>query len=128
MLLLHPSVLAWMRRFYAHHGQHGAARVVGCSYGTFLRWLRRAAEGLGWGAIQWSSHSLRRGGASELAMTGLPIADLLEFGRWLSMRSAREYIRRGELGLHAARRDVSASARERVYALASIGPTIWDLV
>ena len=45
------------------------------------------------------AHSLRRSGASELSRLGVPLPDLLLYGRWLSERSAREYIRRGEVAV-----------------------------
>ena len=128
VVLTNPSVLHWMRRFYARCSGLSSDRVVGCGYGTLLRWLRKATAALGWADVPWTTHSLRRGGASELVLGGMPINDLLEFGRWLSLRSAREYIRRGELGLHAARRGVSEPARARVALLASVGPKVWDFV
>ena len=80
VVLTNPSVLHWMRRFYARCSGLSSDRVVGCGYGTLLRWLRKATAALGWADVPWTTHSLRRGGASELVLAGMPISDLLEFG------------------------------------------------
>ena len=69
------------------------------SYGTFLRWLRLTACALGAGGLGILTHSFRRSGASELSRLGVTLPDLLLYGSWLSERSAREYIRRGEVAI-----------------------------
>eukprot|EP00972_Heterocapsa_arctica_P106524 15692166-Heterocapsa_arctica.AAC.1 len=49
--------------------------------------------------LPWSTHSLRRGGASGLSRLNIGMADIMAFGRWASSRAAQEYVRRGEVAL-----------------------------
>jgi integrase len=44
-------------------------------------------------------HSLRHGGATRLALQGLPIEDILLRGRWSSTKSAKRYIQSGRAAL-----------------------------
>ena len=94
-----PSVVAWVEAHVARHPMESHDRLLPVSYATYLRWLRAAAVALGAGTLGISTHSLRRSGASEISRLGMPLQDLLLYGRWLSERSAREYIRRGEVAV-----------------------------
>ena len=51
---------------------------------------------MGFGAECWTSHGLRRGGATHLLLNGWSIENIMQFGRWLSPRSCREYLRKAE--------------------------------
>eukprot|EP00959_Pyramimonas_sp_CCMP1952_P174663 3650271-Pyramimonas_sp.AAC.1 len=73
-----------MLRYPAKAGQK--ARPI--SHPRLQRWLQKAAGALGPGAVHWTPRGLRRGGAAELLARGIPLADILLFGRWLSERSA----------------------------------------
>ena len=94
-----PSVVAWVRAYIDRHPMGPYDKFLPVSYATYLRWLRAAASALGAGSLGISTHSLRRSGATELSRMGVPLPDLLLYGRWLSERSAREYIRRGEVAV-----------------------------
>ena len=98
-----PSVIAWMLEYAERHPGAPQDRFFPASYTSFLKWLRQAAQALGAGGLGLSTHSLRRSGASELSRQGVCLPDLLAYGRWLSERSAREYVRRGEVAVLRAR-------------------------
>ena len=49
-------------------------------------------------------------------------------GRWLSERSAGEYIRRGQVALLALRDDIPPQAWEKAHAVAVLGPRVWQMV
>eukprot|EP00959_Pyramimonas_sp_CCMP1952_P440387 9220337-Pyramimonas_sp.AAC.1 len=100
-----------MLRFPARAGQ----RVCPVSCPRLQRWLQKAANALGFGTVHWTSHGLRRGGATELLSRGVPLADIMLFGRWLSERSAREYLRRGEVSLTRLRVDIAKSSWSLAY-------------
>ena len=47
-------------------------------------------------------------------------------GRWLSLRSCREYIRRGEAALTRARGEFPEDTWRKAEALAAQGPALFD--
>lgn len=122
-----PSIVRWMDRFLLSQKLEAGDRIMGVGFNTFQSWLRRGAAAVGLGDERWSTHSLRRGGASELARRGYHIDDILVAGRWLSLRSAREYIRRGEVALLSYRHRLTAPVWTRVSALASLGSSVFNL-
>jgi hypothetical protein len=126
VMLVDPSVVSWFRGFFRFSAPDPDDKVVGVSYGTFQRWLQKAAVDIGFGPVPWTTHSLRRGGASELALLGMSVVDIMEFGRWLNIRSAREYIRKGELCLTELRRDIPATAWRKARVLGAVGHQVWD--
>ena len=91
-----PSVVACVEAYMVRRHMESHGRFCPVPYATYLRWLRAAATALGAGSFGISTYSLRRAGASELSRLGVPLQALLLYSRWLSERSAREYIRRGE--------------------------------
>ena len=121
------SVVEWLDMYSARMNLTTAARFIGISYARLNRWLRRGAEFFGFGAIRWSSHSLRRGGATELYRQNISMAAILQYGRWLTERSAREYLRKGELALLKMRNDLSADVWARVSRFAKLGANGWLL-
>ena len=98
VVLTSPSVVAWvteyMRRFPL--GKQ-VQDIFAISYPSVLRWVKKLSAIFGPNDLGLTTHSFRRSGASELAAQGMPLADILLYGRWLRERSAREYIRRGEV-------------------------------
>ena len=66
---------------------------------TFPRWLKFAASWIGFGDLEVTSHSIRRGGATALLSLGYAFNDVQLDGRWSSDRSVREYLRRGQTAL-----------------------------
>ena len=50
------------------------------------------------------------------------------FLRWLSDRSAREYLRRGEVSLTRLRVDISTSSWSLAYRYCTVGAHVWAVV
>lgn len=69
--------------------------------------LVRAVGVLGINTTLVKTHSLRRGGATELYRSGVDIASIVVFGRWASEHSARVNIRGAEPTLLRARSALS---------------------
>ena len=88
---------------------------VPASYATFLKWLRAGATALGAGDLGLSTHSLRRSGASELSRLGMPLHDLLSFGRCLNERS------------HSSSPRGSQPGHAPMSPLGSFGPATFEL-
>lgn len=63
-------------------------------------------------ASQYSTHSLRRGAATELAKSGGSITDLQEAGRWRSVSIAAGYVESAGVS-HAPMRRVSTATHQR---------------
>jgi hypothetical protein len=102
-------------------------RFFPISYGSALRWLKRLADLLGAGALKLTTHTLRRSGASELSRQAVPLADILNFGRWLSERSAREYIRRGEVAVLRGRQSLGENFFDKLNVFRSRSSQVWEL-
>ena len=116
------GVLQWFALFVKRcPPQH---HVFPVSYNVFARWLRKAAAALG-NTEDWTSHSLRRGGATELQRQGVPLADIMLQGRWLSSRSAREYLRKGDLAMLRHESSLPDAYLERLDRFARLGPSVW---
>ena len=128
VILTNPSVVDWVRqfllRFPPKHPLHGLFSI---SYSSALRWVRRLAELLGAGQLGLSTHSFRRSGASELSRQGMPLSDILLYGRWLSERAAREYVRKGEVAVIRAKQIISGRDWKRVTSWSLLGPQAWSI-
>lgn len=124
-----PTIVEWLD-CYASLVQDRAAqhRVVPCSYAVLQRRFQRAATFLGFGAIHWTTHSLRRGAATSMLQQRVPLADIMLRGRWLSERSAREYLRRVDVAIMRLRQDIEPLAWRWAGALAALGPMVWAYV
>jgi hypothetical protein len=121
-----PWAVAWIKQFVGKHRTMLAPldRIVGCSYNTMQRWMRRAFQALGFEGDDWTSHGLRRGGATDLYMSGMPLTDLMLFGRWLAPRSCREYLRKGEVALRGLKyTTVQEHALEK---FGKLGTLVWS--
>ena len=102
-------------------------RVFPMSYSSVLRWMKRLGLLLGAQSIQLTTHSFRRSGASELSRRGVPIADICLFGRWLSERSARECIRKGEVAVLRSTALISQDVRNDWSKWCRLVPFVWLL-
>ena len=125
VVMRNPSVVAffmqYFKRFPVSHGEP----VFSISYSSALRWVKRLAFLLGCDDLSLTTHTFRRSGASELARQGLPLADILLYGRWSTERSAREYIRQGEVGIVRARQQLQPVTAARIQQWASINRSPW---
>lgn len=97
--LRNAVVWAWVLARLADMDGDPMTWLIPISYGTLLTWVLRLPVLLGLTSVRLTTHSLRRSGASELHRRGVPLADLLLFGRWLTERAAREYIRKGAVAV-----------------------------
>lgn len=113
VVLRHPRVLAWLRLYRKRFLGSPDSLMCPVTYSRYGRQLQRAAEALGFRSIRWTSHGLRRGGATQLLREGVPLADVMMAGRWLSERRCREYFRRGEVCLTRLRADIEVRAWQR---------------
>ncbi len=120
------SVVVWPDHYVAQRaasGRHG--RLCPISYGRLQRWIQLASDSLGFGSVHWTSHSLRRGGATALLQENVPLADIMLYGRWASQRSAQEYLRRGEVSLTALNQHIALESWQRCFRFASLGHSAW---
>ena len=108
-MLTNTIVVTWMSRFLALVTPEAPdARIFSMSYASVLRWVKRLSALLGAESIQLTTHSFRRSGASGISSTQMfHFSDIMLFGRWLSDRSAREYIRKGEVAVLVSAADRS---------------------
>lgn len=95
-------------------------RLFDVSFSTFCRYLLRTLELLGLDAARVRSHSLRRGGATELYRAGLELESIIVFGRWASERSARLYIKAAEPTLLRARSSMTGAQWRNVLVLGQL--------
>ena len=127
-MLRNPGVVAWirqhLRRFPARDSSQPLFTV---SYASILRRVKKLSGLLGGPDMLLTTHSFRRSGASELARQGIPLADILLFGRWLRERSAREYIRRGEVAVLRAKNALDLRQQARLQRWSALGQQAWEL-
>jgi integrase len=94
------------------------------SYGSFLRWCKKLPELLGL-SMPVTTHSFRRSGASEMSRMGIDMLTICNFGRWASERSAREYIRRGEVAILRARTLLQPATLQLISSWSGLLPRVW---
>jgi len=128
VLFEEPSTVAWLEHYILRYPVEPGDKICPVSYPRLQRWLQKAADALGFGAVHWTSHGLRRGGATELLSRGVPLSDIMLFGRWLSDRSAREYLRRGEVSLTRLRVDIATEAWSLAFGYCKLGSHVWAVV
>jgi hypothetical protein len=58
---------------------------------AYRKAFHRACDSLGLGGL-YVPHSLRHGGATRAYVSGMPIEDVMVYGRWAASKSARTYI------------------------------------
>eukprot|EP00974_Lingulodinium_polyedra_P114873 11124913-Lingulodinium_polyedra.AAC.1 len=101
------------------------AAFVPLSYNGFRLWLQRGAAGLGFHADTFRTHSLRRGGATALALNGMTFADIMLAGRWSSERSCRLYVMKGEIMALRVREAIEQGRWDQIVAIAAIGEHVF---
>jgi integrase len=83
------------RRSLKNTGQESLGKT-GISSSVYHRYFRRALQELAGmsekAAAQYSGHSMRRGGATAAEMAQVPARLRMKHGRWISARTADEYI------------------------------------
>lgn len=99
VVLCNPGIVAFLRAYFALDRRHAGDKVFKTSYSTVLTWIKVLSSAFKLGHVNFTTHSMRRSAASELKRLGIPMDDLLEMGRWLTLRSEREYIRMSEVAI-----------------------------
>lgn len=128
VVLANASVVAFLREYSRRFTDADPTSwYIPMAYGTALRWVKKLAELLGAAGLNLTTHTFRRSGASELAKQGMALNDILLYGRWCSERSAREYIRKGEVAVHRARAQLNPEVWTRITRWAQLGPQCWVL-
>eukprot|EP00974_Lingulodinium_polyedra_P055131 5301965-Lingulodinium_polyedra.AAC.1 len=82
---------------------------------------------VGLGDIGWTTHSLRRGGATALYERGWAFEDVQLYGRWASSASCREYVRTGMNAVLRLRAAHQPEVWYRMRLLASLGAECFNL-
>ena len=98
--------------------------LLNTTYAKFARFLKKLAQHLNLEEAGFSSHSLRRGGASTLLNEGWKFEDICLMGRWASARSAKLYIRQGELFMTKLRAQISEADWRRILQLSRCLPRV----
>ena len=127
VVISHPAAVSWVHSYFLRFPCQKHERAFPVAYSTVLSWLRRLSGVLGVGHLNLTTHSLRRSGASELSRRGVPMDDLLAYGRWLSPKAAREYVRRGEVAIIRASQSVTDSSWHRIRLWAGFHGRVWHL-
>lgn len=128
VVLRNPGVISWIHQFLRRFPAVDPSQpVFAVSYASVLRWVKKLSNLIGGPDVLLTTHSFRRSGASELARQGIPLADILLFGRWLRERSAREYIRRGEVAVLRAKNSFDVRQQTRLQRWSAIGQQAWAL-
>ena len=117
-----PAIVEWLVEFKTARcqGAEASDRLFGVSYSTFRKWMRRSIACLGFEPGYYTSHSLRRGGATEMARAGVPLMDVMIFGRWASLSSFKLYIAKGEVALTRLRQDLTTEKWSAIERLATL--------
>ena len=68
-----------------------------CSYARVSGWLERLGQFFALDGLGFTSHSLRRGGATQLLINRMPIEHICLCGRWAKVSSCKEYLRKGQV-------------------------------
>ena len=129
VVIKNGEVVNWIRLVVAQRAAEGASKdmyLLPTTYKRVASRFSKACRALGLPG-EWTTHSLRRGGATELLIRQVPVEDIMLFGRWASVASARLYLPRGEVAVLRCRGEFSAALQARLNALAAIGCRVWSL-
>jgi len=77
--------------------------------------------------VGFTSHSFRRGGATDLLARNYAIDYIVNFGRWASERSCKDYLRRGEVFLLKLRAKTDPTVWRKLQLFTKLGASVWDL-
>ena len=117
-----PLVVRWITLYKntVCAGRKSDEKFCSISYSTFRKWFRRASEALGFEGTFFTSHSMRRGGATELVRAGVPVLDTMQYGRWASYSSFRVYVAKGDVLLTRFRQSLKDDQWLRLEAMAKL--------
>jgi hypothetical protein len=129
VVITNPSIIYWAFKFIRYCQSQGREmekkdRVFKLSYGKLSYWITKGMNAMGVPG-HWTSHGLRRGGASELLRLRVPLSEIANHGRWLSERSLREYLRKGEIAVLRLRGNVGRAVWLRAQMLAALHQAVW---
>ena len=127
VILWNPGVVNFVTEYLCWRGGMPTDRFAPTSYTTGNRWISKASTSLGFPADQWRSHSMRRGGATALSLRGLSLHQVMEAGRWMSERSARLCIDKGNVALLHMKAKLTDNQWARIIRLAALGDKIFEL-
>lgn len=127
VVLRNQSVIQFFQEYLLRFPRRADEAFFPVSYSSALRWVRKLSILLDPVSPPLSTHTFRRSGASELARLGTPLADILLFGRWNTERSAREYIRKGEVAIYRYRQAMDGRTMQRVDAWAQRCARCWQI-
>ena len=121
-----PLAVEWLHRFLDSH-QGSEQTLFPCSYGKCNYWIKRLSTLFGL-PTAFTTHSLRRGGATALLMKGWRVDDICVLGRWASLSSARLYLERGRNYLLAFAAGHVTPQMMRIVRIADVGASVWQIV
>ena len=128
VILTNSSVIQWYANYVARFPPKSSQeKLFDISYGSLLRWVKRLASLLGAEVLHITTHTFRRSGASELSRQGMPFSDILLYGRWLSERAARDYIRKGEVAIWRAKGQLAAPDWLRILSWGNLSARAWKI-
>jgi hypothetical protein len=78
--------------FTAYWLEDDLAKVAPVKYSRFIKWFEEAQIGAGFPAGTFSGKAFRVGGATELALAGASIEQVMQAGGWASSRCAALYL------------------------------------
>ena len=114
VVLTNPRVVRWLYIFmHSWFPAKPSAKVCRTTYFEFASFLRQLSSFLEC-SEPFTSHSLRRGCATEMWLKGVSINDICLFCRWASVRSAQLYVKTGEVQLIRSRQSRSKRASQRM--------------
>ena len=125
VVLGNGTVVSWLRSYLSHFPCANLSRVFAVSYTTVAKWMSKASGALNFGAMCLTTHSLRRGGATELLRVGVSFSDIAVFGRWASEQSVRIYLREGDVQLTRAAAIVDADTWARIARWGRLHEVVW---
>ena len=123
------SVVDWLHVLIQHRVADGARKddkLLPTSYYKVASKFGKACTRLGI-SDTFTTHSLRRGGATEMLVQQFSIETIMEYGRWASVSSCRLYLRRGEVALLRCRGSMADELSARISILSQIGVDVWRL-
>lgn len=132
IILTAPAIVDYLMKYVAFmraRGEllHNTDKLCSSTYSKFNRRLQKCMSALGFQPNTFRSHSLRRGGATHLALSGWGLKDLMLAGRWATERSCRLYIMKGEVAVLKMRQRMNDHAWQRLTTLASVGSRVFTL-
>ena len=88
------NYLKWFRA-YRKYGLQTSKYFLPRSYARASFWMQKLGMLFGLEALGFTSHSLRRGGATQLLLQRASVEEIMIFGGWAKLSSCREYLRKG---------------------------------